>query len=95
MTLQEGGYIAILRGARHDALRHAKTWMEVVQRLEKQIEEYYETAESFDVTLGGVTSRSHLGEGRQGDHLPRDGERKQPVRDYRGRETSDQGSLRQ
>lgn len=99
MTLRNMDHIDILRAAKRDALNHARVWMDIVQYLEKQIAQEYSI--EVDVTLSepyvdadGI-QWSYTSEGSQGNDLPRDGERDEPVRYHRGSKASDEGPLRQ
>lgn len=102
MTLQEKNRLDILHEAKRDALRHAQVWLDIAQYLENEIgNEYNETISDGVYPTDSVTYSdpsvqwSFTGEERQGDNLPRNGERKQPVRYHRGSKASDEGPLRQ
>lgn len=98
MPLHGQDRVDILRAAKRDALNHAKVWMDIVSYLEKQIANEYEapnTAPRGSYVDNDGIQWNYAGEIRQGDDLPRDGERDESVRYHRGSKASDEGPLRQ
>lgn len=91
MILHDQQALDTLLEARAEAVLRRKTQEEIIEWLDEQISDWFSGVPD---PVGFSGAFTYSGKGRQGNNLPRDGKRDNPVRYHRGSKASDEGPLR-